>query len=205
MADSMQNEAPDFEDIEFSAPPPRDFTTIPEDDYVLECIGFTTVDKPPHVIESEAVKKKKTVEEIDPQQWEWLFKVAEGKFAGETLKDWTNRTWHEKSSAGIYAAALAGLEKYDRAAMIARGFASTRALLGKQLKATVVEVERTEGVFRNYINNPRRLPVHSDRPRPQRNQTAQNTFDDDKPAVPHIQLPDDIFDDNYQPTGQGRR
>lgn len=197
MSDNTQTgEAQVFEDVEFTAPAPQDFTTIPEDDYILECIGFQTVDKPQSRIEYEAKQKKKEIDQIDPQQWEWLWQVAEGDWLGETVKDWTNRSWHEKSTAGIYAAALAGLEKYDRQDMINKGYASTRALLGQRLKATVVEVENKEGALRNYINSPRRLPAT--RPRPQRT-ASQNTSDPNAPAVPYIELPADIFDDNYQP------
>src|SRR5690242_14579861 len=106
MADNTTTVA-EFEDIEFTASQGQDYTTIPEDDYILELIGFKTTEKPAQRIEFEAQQKKKSIEEIDAYQWEWLWCVADGEYTGETLKDWTNRSWHEKSTAGIYAAALA--------------------------------------------------------------------------------------------------
>lgn len=185
---TQPQEALEFDDVEFTAQSEQDWTTIPEDDYILEVVGYRVVDKPAYVIEREALQKKKPLEAIDPQQWEWTWEVAEGEFKGEQVKDWTNRTWHEKSSAGIYAAALAGLEKYDRAAMVDKGYGSMRALMNKRIKAFVTETETKEGgKFRNYIKNPRRLS-------PGRPRADKKPISDSTSAVPYQELPRDIFE-----------
>jgi hypothetical protein len=161
MAD--ETKTPVVEDIELSDfgsnGGTQDWDTAPEDNYTLELIGWETVAKPPHKIESEAARNatEGKTKQIDPQQWQITFKIADSEWDGITIKTWVNRTFHENSTAGKIAAALAGLEKYDRSAMIDAGYGSIKTLFGKRCKGDVVEKEK-DGITRNYINGFKRLP-----------------------------------------------
>lgn len=177
----------EFDDVEFTASSSQDWTTVPEDDYILKLVGYKIVDKPQHRIEYEAKQNKKELAQIDPQQWEWTWEVNDGEFKGERLKEWTSRSWHEMSAGGQRAAALAGLEKYERQAMIDKGYPTMRGLMHKCLKAFVTETENKDGKYRNYIKNPRRLSTG-------RSRSQARATSDDTPAVPFRKLPDDIFE-----------
>ena len=176
----------EFDDVEFeggaeSAP----VETVPEDTYYAKLVGFrASVDKPDWKIDSDLLKEQKkhpatTREDIDPKQYEFTFEISAGEYAGTRLTMFANRTFHERSTAGMVAAALMGMDKFVRSVMQAQG--GTRILYNKPCRIDVVErAGRLDpDSKRNYVNAVKRMPP----PRPQKEQVSRQ-----REAVPRQQL-----------------
>jgi hypothetical protein len=163
MAD--ETKTPVFEDIEFSDAPTKVYPTIKGGTYDAIFIGFETVEKPQYKIDKELLDHPD--EEPDPHMYRWTFRITEVVELHDTdadgndvtrmvtnheISDRCNRKWHERSTAGKWAAGIAGIDKYEPAKMRAAGFTSTKAMYNRPCRIIVTEVksQRTGGWF-NYI------------------------------------------------------
>lgn len=172
-----------FDDVEFEGGaelPERE--TIPEDTYQAVLVGFRSdVDKPDWKQQQELanlVRKNPdaTLADVDPKQYEFVFEISAGEYAGTRLAQYANRTFHEKSTAGKIAAALMGMDTFMRSVLQAQG--GTRILKGKPCRIDVVEkaTKRDPNELRNYIQDVKRIP-------PKRNRETTQ-----KPATGRVQL-----------------
>jgi hypothetical protein len=152
------------EDIEIEVPTTASFETMPPGTYNAKLVGLKVVPKPDWKLKGE--------EGEDREQWEWTFMVTDGDYAGSRLKDFTNRTWHERAKAHKHAAALLGVPTLP----VGVGM-STGQLAGKtcQLWVTEVESKKNPGEFRNYIDKV--TPTPTPRMRPQRKQEQRVQLD----------------------------
>lgn len=169
-----------FEDVDISVPESNgDYETIPAGVYSARLVTFTTVDKPDWKIKGE--------EGEDRQQWEWGFVIMGGDYDGTTLKAWSNRSWHPKSTAHKWAAALLGVPELP----VGSGM-STKQLANKACQLWVVEIEKKNGDLMNKVEKV--LPT----PKPRQRQQAQ-----ERPTVPQrtVTLPPEegIGDDPLWP------
>ncbi len=187
----------EFDDVEFlggadSAPT----ETIPDDTYYAKLVGFRgAVDKPDWKIDQDLLKAQRKYpatnrEDIDPKQYEFTFEITHGDYAGTRVILYTSRTFHERSTAGMAAAALMGMDKFVRSVMQALG--GTRILYNKPCRIDVVEIANKfdPDNKRNYVNAVKKMPP----PRPQKEQDKRQ-----REAVPRQQLagyPSDQGDDN---------
>lgn len=179
---STETKEETFEDVDMEPPENSAFMTIPAGAYMARLIGFKTTDKPDWKLTGE--------EGEDKQQWEWTFQVTEGEYAETSLKEYTNRTWHEKAKAHKHAAALLGVP----ALPVGMGM-TTRQLAGKPCQIFVIEkgTKKDPNDLRNYID--RVGPVPTPRMRPQKPQEQRN-----REAVPRAQvqgLPSDDDDIDF--------
>lgn len=160
-----------FDDVEVNVNTSEPQETIPAGVYNARLVGFKSEVKKPDW-------KITGAEGEDIYQYEWTLEITDGEFEGMRFRDFTNRTFHEKATAGKYAAALLGVPT-----LLPGMVDSTRALAGKTCQMWLVEVEskKVPGDFRNYID--KLLPTPSARNRPQRAQAQA------QPAVKRVIVP----------------
>lgn len=168
-----------FEDEELIVPDAGiDFPTIPAGVYTGKLVGFRREPKPDW-------KLKGDEDENGKQQFKWTFVVTDGEYAGTDLVSWTNISWHEKSTAHKYGAALLGVPTLP----VGVGM-STRQFAGRSCQLWVTEMPKKNDptVFWNRVDKV--LPLPAPRQRPQK-PTEQRQ----REAVPRQQLPDYPVDD----------
>lgn len=159
-----------FDDLDIDVPTGGDFETIPAGMYNARLVGFTVTDKPDWKLTGE--------EGEDKQQWEWTFELVDGDYQGTRLKNYTNRSWHEKANAHKHAAALLGVPTLP----VGVGM-STRQLAGKPCQVWVIEkgTKKDPNDLRNYVDKV--TPMPTPRMRPIRPQSAP------QPQGPLVHLP----------------
>lgn len=174
------------EDEEIIVPESTPFLTIPAGVYTAALVGFKTVDKPAWKVAQQRAQAEKQDQEIDNQQWRWVFRVTEGDYAGTELQDFTNRSWHENAKAHKHAAALLGVPTLTPGVAL-----STRALAGKLCQVWVNEVEskKEAGQFRNYVDKCVAMPTP--RMRPQKPQNGAQAHTGATVQLPGYPAPDD--------------
>ena len=162
-----------FEDVEMEPPANgSSYETIPAGMYPARLVGFTTCDKPDWKLTGE--------EDEDKQQWQWVFEITDGEYAGLKINEYTNRSWHEKAKAHKHAAALLGVPELP----VGQGL-STKTLANRTCQILVIEkgTKKDPNDLRNYVDKV--LPTPAPRQRAQRPaQPAQ-----DSPAVKQVVVP----------------
>lgn len=143
-----------FDDVDINVPSSAPQETIPAGVYTARLVGFKSdVPKPEWRLTG--------AEGEDTLQYEMTLEITEGEYAGMRFRDYMNRTFHEKATAGKYAAALLGVPTLTPGMV-----QSTGQLAGKVCQMWIVEKEskKTPGEFRNYIDKLLPLPVARQRP-----------------------------------------
>jgi hypothetical protein len=176
-----------FDDVEVNVNTSTPQETIPAGVYNARLVGFKSEVKKPDW-------KITGAEGEDIYQYEWTLEITDGEYEGMRFRDFTNRTFHEKATAGKYAAALMGVP-----VLLPGMLEGTGALAGKRCQMWLVEKENTKtpGQYRNYID--KLLPTPSPRNRPQRAQAAQQA--QPAPAVKRVIVPG-LGDGVYEPDGE---
>lgn len=160
-----------FDDVEINVNTGTPQETVPAGVYPARLVGFKAEVKKPDW-------KLTGAEGEDIYQYEWTLEVIDGECTGMRFKDFTNRTFHEKATAGKYAAALLGVP-----ILLPGMVQSTGMLAGKTCQMWLVEVEskKTPGEYRNYVD--KLLPTPSPRNRPQRPSASASV---PQPAVKRV-------------------
>jgi hypothetical protein len=145
---------------------------IPDETYYARLIKRETVEKPQRKIDSELEAKRKkqpdlTAEDIDPYQWKFTYRISRGDQEGFELPYYCNRTttWHEMATATKMVAAVAGLDKYDRAALVEKyGTLDGMIAMQPECRIEVALYEGKDKKWRNGINTvlplPKGVPAH---------------------------------------------
>ena len=142
-----------IEDYQVNVPEPAAVELIPRGMYNVRLVKFKREPKPDWKfvgVDQTAL----TADERD--QFVWGFEIIEGPHQGFVLYDFTNITWHPKSNAHKYAAALMGVPEIEPGT----GF-RTSQLAGRTCTLVVIEQPgvRNPNVIYNSID--RAMPIAS--------------------------------------------
>lgn len=169
----------EIDDIAIEPPESTDYESLPTGAYMGKLVAFKVIDKPEWKIQAELLRKPE--KEPDREQWTWQFEVIDGEFAGITITDYTNRSWHERSKAAAHACALLDVPALPRGQGL-----STGKLIGRPCQVWVVAKEKDDGSSRSYVDKVLPLPKRARKTPPSPVQGQHQASEQEQPPIPPL-------------------